>query len=165
MLVYETPFRPFFWLLSLRVTLSAIMMLLPGALWGIFGCGCWFSWKGDAPHAELCCLLWFVSFAFECLHFFKVSHFWLNVKRVQKSQKPRNFERHNNVKKYWPPQLIFRIFYCSTMAFTTRTGQQSAPWDQCACKPCEAVQYGHMFIGVTDDVHGNNPPKVKCKMA
>ena len=51
------------------------------------------------------------------------------------------------------------------MPVTTRTGRQSAACDQCACNPCEAVQYGRMFIGVTDDVHGDDPPNVKRKMA
>jgi hypothetical protein len=52
-----------------------------------------------------------------------------------------------------------------TMAVTTRSGRQSAPCPHCDRNPCEAVQYGRMFVGVTNDVHEDEPNNAKRKAA
>ena len=54
-----------------------------------------------------------------------------------------------------------------TMAFTKRSGRQSTQCPHCDQNPCEceALQCGKMFVGVTKNVHEDDPPKAKHKAA
>ena len=51
------------------------------------------------------------------------------------------------------------------MAVTMRLGQQSAPCPHCNQNPCEVVQNGRMFVGVTNNDHEDDPLNTKRKAA